>query len=153
MSDCLSSKMEDYLETIFFLERENRVVRVKQISESMEVKNPSVHSALHQLAGRGLVEHEHYGYINLTDDGRRLARKLERKHKLLTGFLHKYLGLAEDQAEEEACLLEHAMSDCTMLNLEKFLLFLSKNNSVMDKWFTQHLQESAHERYRNEGDR
>jgi len=137
MDSSLSAKMEDYLETIFFLEKENRVVRVKQISESMDVKNSSVHSALHQLSAKGLVEHEHYGYVNLTDNGRCLARRLEKKHILLARFLHKYLGVKEEQAEEEACLIEHVMSDNTVHNLEKFLFFLSGNKIVMEKWLSR----------------
>jgi DtxR family Mn-dependent transcriptional regulator len=134
--DSLSVKMQDYLETIFFLEKENSVVRVKQISESMDVKNSSVHSALHQLAKKGLVEHEHYGYVNLTDNGRSMARRLEKKHWLLARFLHKYLGVKKKQAEEEACRIEHVISDNTLHNLEKFLFFLSGNQGVMEKWLS-----------------
>ena len=66
MGNKLSSNIEDYLEVIATLGSRNKIVRVKDISQEMGVSMPSVHSALHVLKDEGLINHEKYGYVELT---------------------------------------------------------------------------------------
>ena len=99
MSAQLSSTMEDYLEAIYVLEIAGSVPRVRDIARAMGVKMPSVTSALRTLKGEGVVRHEKYGYVELTETGRELAEQIHRRHITLVGFLSKILQLDPEQAE------------------------------------------------------
>ena len=81
----LSSSIEDYLEAIGSLERENRVARVKDIAERLDVQMPSVTGALKVLRGKGLVNYERNSYITLTEEGLKIADSISLKHKRLAG--------------------------------------------------------------------
>ena len=116
--------MEDYLETIANLGEGRKVVRVKQISEMLGVKMPSVTSALKKLSEQELVEHERYGHIKLTPEGDKVARDVIRRHKALTRFFAQALGIDHETAEEDACKIEHVISPLSMERLAKFVEFI-----------------------------
>ncbi len=122
--DKLSQSLEDYLEAVYLIEKEKRVVRVKDISSFLKVKKPSVVSALKALEARGLVNHEKYGYVELTPAGKREARRIYRVHRTLKEFLVKVLGVEEAVAEEDACAIEHYLHQDTFDRLVKFLEFI-----------------------------
>ena len=119
-----TGSMEDYLEAIANLGEERKVVRVKQISEMLGVKMPSVTSALKKLSEQGLVEHEKYGHIKLTLEGDKVARDVIRRHKALTRFFAQALGINQETAEEDACKIEHVISPLSMERLAKFVEFI-----------------------------
>lgn len=132
----LSANMEDYLKTIAHLVKEAGVARVKEISEALKVKTPSVHAALHLLVDKGLIEHEHYGYVRLTAAGAQMAAEIIRRHELLEGFLRDLLGLPDEEAAENACRMEHVMSEATLTRLERFIEFL-RNRPEWAAWSAQ----------------
>jgi len=101
---------EDYLEAVLVLAEAKKVVRVKDVAERLGVSRPSVVAALAKLERQGLVKHERYGAVELTDAGARVATSVDQRHKLLFSFLHETLGLPAGKASEEACALEHALS-------------------------------------------
>jgi len=119
-----SPNMEDYLEAIAMLRGEEKMVRVSQIGRRLNVKMPSVTSALSKLSERGLVEHERYGYVGLTSEGEKLAEEVIRRHKALTRFFAEALGVDREIAEEDACKIEHVISPLSMERLTKFLQFM-----------------------------
>jgi len=119
-----SPNMEDYLEAIAMLRGEEKVVRVSQIGRRLNVKMPSVTSALSKLSERGLVEHERYGYVVLTSEGEKLAEEVIRRHKALTRFFAEALDVDPKIAEEDACKIEHVISSLSMERLTKFLQFM-----------------------------
>jgi DtxR family Mn-dependent transcriptional regulator len=119
-----TASMEDYLEAIANLGEERKCVRVKQISEMLRVKMPSVTSALKKLSERELVEHERYGHIKLTPEGDKVARDVIRRHKALTRFFAQALGIDNETAEEDACKIEHVISSLSMERLVKFVEFI-----------------------------
>jgi DtxR family Mn-dependent transcriptional regulator len=119
-----SASMEDYLEAIANLGEGRKIVRVKQISEMLGVKMPSVTSALKKLSERKLVEHERYGHIKLTPKGDNVARDVIRRHKALTRFFALALGINKETAEEDACKIEHVISSLSMERLAKFVEFI-----------------------------
>jgi len=119
-----TASMEDYLEAIANLGEGRKVVRVKQISEMLEVKMPSVTSALKKLSERELVDHERYGRIKLTPEGDKVARDVIRRHKALTRFFAQALGIDQETAEEDACKIEHVISPLSMERLTKFVEFI-----------------------------
>lgn len=120
----LSSTMEDYLETIFALVKERGVARVGEIAAKLNVKSPTVNSAIKSLTEKGLIDSEKYGYIRLTSSGERLASEVQSKHDILYRFLTEFLMLKNDQAAKEACCIEHAISKKTFQRLTKFFKFL-----------------------------
>ncbi|MFW6161376.1 MAG: metal-dependent transcriptional regulator [Planctomycetota bacterium] len=117
----LSASLEDYLEAIFLLVRDQRVARVKDIAERLGVQMPSVTCALRGLCERGLVEHDPYSYATLTPRGERIARELFHRHQVLTAFLSDYLGLEPQTAERNACQLEHAIEPVVLERLVAFI--------------------------------
>jgi len=119
----LSSSVEDYLESIYVLNQNNGAVRVKDISGKMKVSMPSVHQALHVLSDAGLINHENYGYVELTDKGRKAGEKIYRSHKMLTKFFSEILDVSIPQAEEDACKIEHDISSETLGRLVAFIDF------------------------------
>lgn len=120
----LSSTMEDYLETIFFLKKENGFARVGEIADKLEVKSSTVNSALKQLAEKKLVIHERYGYVGLTEEGELIAAEVQKKHDILYRFLTEFLMLDSKKAEKEACCIEHSISQETFVRFTKFFKFL-----------------------------
>ena len=125
----LSSTMEDYLETIYALKRENGFARVGEIAASLNVKSSSVNSAIKLLFDKGLVTHEKYGYVGLTKRGERAASEVQDKHDILFRFLTEFLMLDASVAQKEACCIEHAISDETFMRLTKFFKFLEHGSA------------------------
>ena len=94
----LSESMEDYLETIFLLIREQAVARSRDIAARLNVNRSSVTGALQALAERALVNYEPYGYVTLTPAGTEVAQKVVRRHEVLKDFLVKVLSIEETEA-------------------------------------------------------
>ncbi len=121
----LTSTLEDYLEAIYALAKDNNnVVRVNQIATKLNVKSPTVNSALKYLAENNLVIHEKYGYVTLTKKGAKIALEVQKKHEILFRFLTEFLMLDNDAADKEACEIEHSISKETFMKLNKFFEFL-----------------------------
>ena len=119
----LSQSLEDYLEAIYLIARDNKIVRVKGVVAKMNVKTASVIGALKKLEAKGYIEHERYGYIELTEKGENKAIKIFEKHSTLLHFLNDILGVDKTIAEKDACNMEHYISDETY---EKLILFIKK---------------------------
>jgi DtxR family Mn-dependent transcriptional regulator len=119
-----TASMEDYLEAIAKLGEGEKVVKVKQLSEMLGVKMPSVTSALKKLSEQELVEHERYGHIKLTPEGDKVAREVIYRHEALTRFFAQALGINRETAEEDACKIEHVISPLSMERLAKFVEFI-----------------------------
>jgi len=120
----LTSVMEDYLEAIYDLEKDQRVVRVRDIAKKMDVKMPSVTSMLKTLNERRLVHYEKYEYVELTDDGANIGREIRRKHELIRKFLTEILQIDFKTADEDACKIEHTLSPITLDSLTDFIEFI-----------------------------
>lgn len=126
----LSESMEDYLEAIFNLIRENGSARVTDIANQLEIAASSVNQGLKKLNQEGLVTQEKYGPIKLTEAGLRTAEKIRCKHKILYLFLNKTLGVSQKNADQDACSIEHALSDESFSKLVDYLI---KNNYLEEQ--------------------
>jgi DtxR family transcriptional regulator, Mn-dependent transcriptional regulator len=124
----MTQSLEDYLEAIYVLILHKRVARVKEISESMNVKKPSVINALKELENRKYISHEKYGYIELTNEGLGTAKIILDKHIMLKGFLEGVIGVSEEVAEVDACSIEHCLNKETLDKIEKFMKGYKKND-------------------------
>lgn len=120
----LSRSMEDYLEAIYNLKVRSQVARVKDIAREMNVKMPSVTGAIRSLAEKGLVQHQPYENVELTKLGLNRARSVAHRHSAVREFLMSILGLPAEQAEAEACGIEHAIQPETLDKLLKFVDFV-----------------------------
>ncbi len=114
-----SETLEEYLETIYKLS-ERGSVRPTPIAEALGVSGPTVTATLKRLESRGLVTRSD-GDVVLTAEGRTLAIDIIRRHRVAERFLVDILGLSWEDAHEDACRLEHALSPRVMERLEEFL--------------------------------
>ena len=122
----LTASLEDYLETIYHLVRENRVARVRDISASMRVNMSSVTGALKQLSSHNLVHYEPYQVITLTEAGLSRAEELVRRHTILRNFLLHVLSLDPAVAEDNADRMEHAVDAQTLERFVRFAEFVQR---------------------------
>ena len=133
----LSQSLEDYLETVLLLSEKGKVARVKEIAQQRNVKPSSVIDALKTLSEKGLIEHERYGYVRLTRAGKRVAKKIYRRHKILKQFFKDILGLNEESAQENACIIEHYINKQGMERLLAFLEFIQKSETLKNEFINE----------------
>lgn len=136
----LSSVMEDYLEAIFDLDCEKKVVRVKDIAKRMNVKMPTVTSMLKTLSDRGLVHYEKYEYVELTRAGTAVGKEMRRRHEILFEFLTGILKIDSETADADACKMEHALSSDTLDSLIDFMAFIQACPRAGESWLA-HFEE------------
>ena len=118
----VSSVTQDYLKNLWTA-REWRVtpVTISQLSQRLGVSPSSASEVVARLASQGLVSHERYGGVDLTESGTKLALAMVRRHRLLETFLAQILGYTWDEVHEEAEILEHAVSDSLVARIDAFL--------------------------------
>lgn len=111
---------EMYLETIFVLSKKKGAVRAMDVATHMNYSKPSVSRAVHLLEDNGYIDVSKEGLITLTDSGLSVAHKIYERHTILTSILIK-LGVSESTALEDACKLEHAISDESFEAIKKYM--------------------------------
>ena len=101
---------EMYLETIYVLSQKSSSVRSIDVAEHMGFSKPSVSRAVGPLKQDGLLWMDEYGYLKLTEEGTRKAKQIYERHTVLSRLLMN-LGVDEETATEDACRIEHYISD------------------------------------------
>ena len=120
--DKISTSQEDYLEAMVMLGAGHGTsVRAVDVAEKLGVSKASVNKAVSVLKEKGLVDQPYYGDITLTEEGIVYGNKVLDRHHALTRFLHEAIGIDAKTAEEEACMMEHAISDSSF---EKWMAFI-----------------------------
>ena len=115
----LSTVTQDYLKVIWTSQEWAEVkVTTKMLAERLGVSASTASEAIRKLADQGLVSHEKYGAVTLTDEGNNAAILMVRRHRLLETFLVRELGYGWDEVHDEAEILEHAVSDRLMSRLD-----------------------------------
>lgn len=127
----MSEPLEDYLETIYLLVQEHGFARVKEIARARDVKAATVSIALRKLSEGGFVNYVRREYIGLTEKGEEAARRVLTRHRLLTRFFEEVLGMSPKAASEQACSMEHALTDEAMDRMVRFFEFLGTCPSVV----------------------
>lgn len=112
---------EMYLETILILKRRNGQVRSIDIARELNFSKPSVSRAVGILKEDAYISIDSKGYIELTEKGNKVASDIYEKHKILTEFFTTVIKVSPEIAEEDACRIEHVISDETFEGLKKFL--------------------------------
>ena len=111
---------EMYLETIYVLSKEKSAVRSIDIAEHMNYSKPSVSRAVSRLKEEGYITVDEGGHIALTDSGLAVGNKIYERHTVLSRVLIG-LGVDEETALEDACRIEHVISDATFAALKKHM--------------------------------
>lgn len=112
---------ENYLEALLELSVDGAPVRSVDVAQRLGVSKPSVNKAMGILKEAGMVEQQLYGNITLTQAGRARAEQVQARHAALKKFLHEVLGVPLEIADEDACKMEHVVSEVTMEQLIAFL--------------------------------
>jgi len=116
-----SEQLEEYLETILDIEEHDGVAKTSAIARCLKIAPASVTEALQVLSEKGYVKYEPYHGATLTEQGKEMARKVKRRHRLLEVFLTDVLHINEENVHDEACKMEHTLSDETECALCKLL--------------------------------
>ncbi len=132
MERTLTESVEDYLQDIFLLSLDRKIVRLKDIAKKRGVKMPSVVNAIRVLSENKLVEHEKYGYVMLTDAGVEIAKRIYERHETIYRFLHDVLGVKEEIAEEDAHKMEHDLHNETLESLARFTMLVEQHSDIFN---------------------
>lgn len=116
----LHESAEMYLETIYLLSQTSNSVRSIDVAEHMGYSKPSVSRAVGLLKQDGYLIMDEDGFLCLTENGSRVAKKIFERHTVLSGLLVS-LGVDEQTASEDACKIEHVISDTTFDAIKRYL--------------------------------
>lgn len=117
----ISEALEAYVEAIYIFSQKKPSVRITDVALYLGLSKPSVNRAVNTLKKHGLVLHEPYGDIILTQKGRELGDALSDRHKMIKKFLIDVLDLHHDEAETEARRMEHSISKNTVDKMVSFM--------------------------------
>ena len=120
----LQESGEMYLESILVLSEKKGTVRSIDVCEYMGFSKPSVSRAIHLLEDGGYLTVDEKGYLKLTNVGAEVAKKIYERHRVLTEILC-YLGVDRETATDDACRIEHVISDTTFEALKARLSHLN----------------------------
>ncbi len=120
MQEKLSSSLEDYLEVICNHIDKNKTVRAVDISKKLNVSRASVTEALKKLASKDMLLYDRYGSITMTEKGIKEAQRVVSKHTSLQKFFEKVLGLETEEASQNACRIEHVISEKAFEKISEF---------------------------------
>ncbi|MFB3855217.1 MAG: DtxR family transcriptional regulator [Vicinamibacterales bacterium] len=127
-ADRLSASLEDYLETIYELVRDQKVARVRDIARARGVRAASVTPAMRRLVELCLIRYEKREYIDLTPEGQREAQRVFSRHQVLKRFFEQVLGMPGRSALADACAMEHSLSPEGMDHMVRFFEFLDRSS-------------------------
>jgi DtxR family Mn-dependent transcriptional regulator len=113
MNTKITPNIEEYLEALYSLTQDGKTAATSEISRRLNVAPPSVTEMVRKLADSGYINYLPYQGVTLTPKGFALAEKMARKHRILERFLHDVLRIGNDKVHQEACEMEHALSDST----------------------------------------
>ena len=130
----LTESLEDYLEVILELEKTNKVARVKDIAQKLSVQRGSVTGAVKLLHEKKLVNYQPYSFITLTNEGKKIAKKITYRHKILKDFLLRVVQLDPDNAEITACKMEHTVDDESFKKFISFIEFIDNCPRTGKDW-------------------
>lgn len=117
----LSQSVQDYLKTIYKLQQDEELVSTTSISKEMNISGASVTGMLKKLYSMKLVDYSSYKGVRLTEDGSKIALEILRHHRLIEVYLRESLGFSLAKIHDEACVLEHYVSDEFVEKIEGLL--------------------------------
>ena len=116
----ISASLEDYIEAIHQISKEKQVVKAIDLSKRLDVKRSSVAEAIKNLTKRELVTYENNN-LKLTDKGLEIAKEVINRHNTLYNFFAKVLKVEPEEAQLNACRVEHVITENDFKNLTKYI--------------------------------
>ena len=132
--NALTHSAAHYLMTIHELLESQGYARVTDIAKQLNITRGSCSISLKPLKKRGLVTEDHNKFLLLSEEGKRLALIVEKNDELLESFFKDVLGVNEDQAEIDACKIEHLLSIETSIKLCSFIELIKSDNKVVKEF-------------------
>ena len=132
MVNTTTNTEQDYLKAILNITENKGFARTKDVAKALGVRPATTVEMLKKLEEKGLIKREHYGPTVLTEKGTKIATITLEKHKVLLDFFTMIL-VPEEDAEKDACDMEHNLSKITNEQLIKFMAFLS-HEGFFDIW-------------------
>lgn len=130
----VTSRLEDYLEALFQLETSGQKLTVTALAENLKLTKGTITTVIKKMTEQGLVQHEAYGLIRLTDEGRKIGWHIFMKHERLTSFFHDFLGEKPEKSEEIACLIEHHLDGQAANCFFNLIDYLSDARESKESW-------------------
>lgn len=128
----LSSGLEDYLEAIYIAHLNETPLKGAELARKLNISRASVSEALSRLVAKELIKYNSYEAISLTKQGLDEAQKVYAKHHILKDFFEQVLGIPADEASENACKIEHIISENILDKMINFTNFCKKNKELLE---------------------
>ena len=136
----ITARIEDYLEELFLLESTGRDITVTGLAERLGITKGTVTATVQKMVEGGMLNHERYGSLHLTKEGRKKGLSIHHRHEGLRAFFHEFLGLDRERSSEIACGMEHYMDTVTGDRLYAMLEFFRRARADMEPWVDEFLR-------------
>jgi DtxR family Mn-dependent transcriptional regulator len=130
----ITARIEDYLEEIFLIESTGRDITVTDLAERMGITKGTVTATVQKMVEAGMLNHERYGTLYLTEEGRKKGLMVHRRHQGLHAFFHELLGVDRERSSDMACSMEHYMDAVTDKRLYGMVEFFRRAQLKRDAW-------------------
>lgn len=130
----LTAGLEDYLEAIYIMQSETKKVKSIDIARMLNLSRASVSEALSKLVSKGFITYESYGIITFTKEGLNEAVNIYNKHNILKSFFQTVLDINPQEASENACKIEHIISQNVLAEIKNFTNYCNNNPEIIDKY-------------------
>jgi DtxR family Mn-dependent transcriptional regulator len=138
-----TQSLEDYLEAIYNSLNRRGHAKTNEIAADLGVKAPSVTEMFDKLRAQGFINYKKYEGVTLTDKGRKVARDVSEVHENIKKFL-ELLQVSPEQADRDACKVEHSLSDESITQLNKFIDFVECCPEDQARWLVHFEHFSKH---------
>jgi DtxR family Mn-dependent transcriptional regulator len=130
----LTSGLEDYIETIYMSHLNDTPLKGAELARQLCVSRASVSEALSKLVAKGLIRYNSYESIALTPQGIKEAKKVYNKHHILKKFFETVLDISSSEAGENACKIEHIISEHILREISKFTQYCEQNTQLLENY-------------------
>ena len=128
----IGESKEDYLEAAYVLKRQKGYVRNSMLSDYLNYSKASVSVAVRGLLADGYVIKDRYGSIELTEEGRKIAKKIYARHVLLEEFLRR-IGVSSETENHDACRMEHTISEESYKKIQELVRKMKEENTLNEE--------------------
>lgn len=130
----LSSGLEDYLEAIYIAYINEKPLKGAELARQLNISRASVSEALARLVAKNLIKYNSYEAISITKEGIAEAKRVYAKHHTLEQFFEHVLGIEKFEAGENACKIEHIVSQNVLNEMQEFTKFCQKHAEILDMY-------------------
>ncbi len=128
----LGKSREDYLEAMYILKRQKGYVRNFLLCNYLNYSKASVSVAIRGLVAEGYVIKDEHGYVELTAEGKKIAKKVSARHLLLEEFL-ELIGVSPETANHDACRMEHTISEESYKKIQELVRKMKEENTLNEE--------------------